>query len=55
MDRIKGRQLKQVEQEVPYKAKLEGSVNNCSHTSPGAKIGVVYFELVQGCILNSMV
>lgn len=55
LDRIKGRQLKQVEQEVPYKDKLESSVNNCSCKSPGAKIGAVYFEVVQDCILSSMV
>lgn len=49
------RQLKQVEQEIPYKDKLESSVNNCSCKAPGAKIWTAYFELVQDCILSSMV
>lgn len=50
-----GRQLKQVEQEVSCKDKLESSMNNCSCKFPGAKLEAVYFELVQGCVLSSMV
>lgn len=53
--RITARQLKQVEQEVPCKDKLESTVNNCSCKFPGANLEALYFELVQGCILSSMV